>query len=84
MYLGEIVNQKTNDKWELQLKGAGPTPFSRNSDGRKVLRSSIREFLCSEAMFNLNVPTTRAGSCVTSDSTVIRDPFYNGHEINEK
>ena len=46
-YLGEIINKK-GDRWELQLKGAGPTPFSRSADGRKVLRSSIREFLCSE------------------------------------
>ena len=46
-YLGEVVNQK-GERWELQLKGSGPTPFSRQADGRKVLRSSLREFLCSE------------------------------------
>ena len=46
-YLGEVINSK-NERWELQLKGAGKTPFSRHADGRKVLRSSIREFLCSE------------------------------------
>uniref|UniRef100_T1ILI2 non-specific serine/threonine protein kinase n=1 Tax=Strigamia maritima TaxID=126957 RepID=T1ILI2_STRMM len=83
IYLGEIVN-KNGERWELQLKGAGKTPFSRAADGRKVLRSSIREFLCSEAMHNLGIATTRAGSCVTSSSTVIRDIFYDGHPIKEK
>ena len=52
------------ERWELQLKGAGPTPYSRSADGRAVLRSSIREFLCSEAMHHLGVPTTRALSLV--------------------
>jgi uncharacterized protein YdiU (UPF0061 family) len=42
-----VINEK-NERWEIQLKGAGPTPYSRHSDGRKVLRSTIREFLCSE------------------------------------
>lgn len=82
MYLGEVVSE--HGRWELQLKGAGPTPFSRTADGRKVLRSSIREFLGSEAMHHLGVPTTRAGSCVTSDSTVERDIFYSGQPKNEK
>ena len=59
MYLGELVNGE-GERWELQLKGAGLTPFSRTADGRKVLRSSIREFLCSEAMHHLGIPTTRA------------------------
>src|SRR5581483_9773454 len=57
--LGEIVTG-TGERWELQLKGAGPTPYARTADGRAVLRSSIREFLCSEAMHHLGVPTTRA------------------------
>ena len=57
--LGEAVNAR-GERWELQLKGAGPTPYSRSADGRAVLRSSIREFLCSEAMHHLGVPTTRA------------------------
>ena len=61
MYLGEIINPTNGVKWELQLKGAGKTAFSRQADGRKVLRSSVREFLCSEAMNALNIPTTRAG-----------------------
>ena len=58
---------------ELQLKGAGPTPFSRRGDGRAVLRSSIREFLCSEAMHALGVPTTRALSVTGSDAPVWRE-----------
>src|SRR3990172_1846675 len=57
--LGETINH-AGQRWELQLKGAGPTPYARTADGRAVLRSSIREFLCSEAMHHLGVPTTRA------------------------
>ncbi|XP_012881220.1 PREDICTED: selenoprotein O [Dipodomys ordii] len=83
MYLGEVCTA-AGGRWELQLKGAGPTPFSRQADGRKVLRSSIREFLCSEAMFHLGIPTTRAGACVTSESTVVRDVFYDGNPRYEK
>uniref|UniRef100_A0A8C5KEU8 Selenoprotein O n=1 Tax=Jaculus jaculus TaxID=51337 RepID=A0A8C5KEU8_JACJA len=83
MYLGEVCTA-AGERWELQLKGAGPTPFSRQADGRKVLRSSIREFLCSEAMFHLGIPTTRAGACVTSESTVVRDVFYDGNPKYEK
>ena len=63
----------------LQLKGAGPTPYSRTADGLAVLRSSVREFLCSEAMFHLGIPTTRALSlCLTGDK-VVRDMFYDGN-----
>ncbi len=58
---------------ELQLKGAGKTPYSRMGDGRAVLRSSIREFLCSEAMHGLGIPTTRALSVVGSDQPVVRE-----------
>ncbi len=65
--------------WELQLKGAGPTPYSRGADGRAVLRSSIREFLCSEAMHHLGIPTTRALSLVATGDAVVRDMFYDGH-----
>src|SRR3954471_22275836 len=64
---------------ELQLKGAGKTPYSRTADGRAVLRSSLREFLCSEAMHWLGVPTTRALSLVATGETVIRDMFYDGN-----
>ncbi|NXM62878.1 SELO protein, partial [Illadopsis cleaveri] len=83
MCLGEVLGPR-DERWEIQLKGAGITPFSRQADGRKVLRSSIREFLCSEAMFHLGIPTTRAGTCVTSDSKVIRDVFYDGNPKNER
>ncbi|NWW18411.1 SELO protein, partial [Falcunculus frontatus] len=83
MYLGEVLGPG-GERWEIQLKGAGITPFSRQADGRKVLRSSIREFLCSEAMFHLGIPTTRAGTCVTSDSKVVRDIFYDGNPKNER
>jgi len=59
--------------WELQLKGAGTTPYSRMGDGRAVLRSSIREFLCSEAMHALGIPTTRALAIMGSDTPVFRE-----------
>lgn len=75
--LGEV--QTADGHWSLQLKGAGPTPYSRRADGLAVLRSSIREYLCSEAMFHLNVPTTRALSLVNSGEQVPRDMFYNGN-----
>ena len=55
------------EQWDLQLKGAGMTPFSRDGDGRAVLRSTIREYLCSEAMHGLGIPTTRALCIVGSD-----------------
>ncbi len=67
-----------------QFKGAGLTPFSRSADGRKVLRSSLREFLCSEAHHYLGIPTTRAGTIVTSDTRIVRDPLYNGNAIEER
>jgi len=76
--LGEIRNQQ-GEHWTLQLKGAGPTPYSRTADGLAVLRSSVREFLCSEAMFHLGVPTTRALSLVTTGEWVRRDMFYDGN-----
>ena len=76
--LGEIVNQD-GKRWALQLKGAGPTPYSRTADGLAVLRSSIREFLCSEAMSHLGVPTTRALSLVSTGEQVVRDMFYDGN-----
>jgi uncharacterized protein YdiU (UPF0061 family) len=75
--LGEVV---VNDhRWMLQLKGSGPTPYSRGADGLAVLRSSIREFLCSEAMHHLGVPTTRALSVVETGEQVLRDILYDGH-----
>ena len=63
----------------MQLKGAGPTPYSRSADGFAVLRSSIREFLCSEAMFHLGIPTTRALSLCLTGEQVARDMFYDGN-----
>ncbi|HOL65609.1 MAG TPA: YdiU family protein, partial [Accumulibacter sp.] len=80
--LGEAINRR-EQRFELQLKGAGPTPYSRRADGRAVLRSSIREFLCSEAMHHLGVPTTRALSLVGSGESVVRDMFYDGHPVDE-
>lgn len=70
--LGEIKN-RSGEYWDIQLKGAGPTPYSRNGDGRAVLRSSIREYLCSEAMHGLGIPTTRALCIVGSDEEVYRE-----------
>ena len=68
--LGEVVNSR-GDRWDLHLKGSGPTPFSRGFDGRSVLRSAIREYLCSEALHALGVPTTRA-LCVVGSSEPVR------------
>jgi uncharacterized protein YdiU (UPF0061 family) len=80
--LGEVENAR-GEYWEIQLKGAGPTPYSRHADGRAVLRSSVREFLCSEAMFHLGVPTTRALSLVATGDKVVRDILYDGHPREE-
>lgn len=75
--LGEVI--RDGRRWELQLKGAGPTPYSRGADGRAVLRSSVREFLCSEAMHHLGIPSTRALSLIGTGESVIRDMFYDGN-----
>jgi len=80
--LGDVVNAR-REHWALQLKGAGPTPYSRTADGLAVLRSSIREFLCSEAMHHLGVPTTRALSLVATGEQVVRDVLYDGHPAPE-
>lgn len=79
--LGEV--QLHNEVLELQLKGAGKTPYSRFADGKAVLRSSIREFLCSEAMHHLGVPTTRALSLVSTGESIVRDVMYNGNPAPE-
>lgn len=71
-------------QWAVQLKGAGETPYSRSADGLAVLRSSIREYLCSEAMYHLGVPTTRALSLSVSGDQVLRDVLYNGNPAYEK
>ena len=73
-----------NQRWTLQLKGAGETPYSRTADGFAVLRSSIREHLCSEAMYYLGVPTTRSLSLVTTGDKVLRDVLYNGNAAYEE
>lgn len=71
-------------RYSLQLKGAGTTPYSRNADGLAVLRSSLREHLCSEAMHFLGIPTTRSLSLVLTGDNVIRDILYNGNPQEEK
>ena len=80
--LGEMVDRNGQHQ-TLQLKGAGPTPYSRTADGLAVLRSSVREFLCSEAMAHLGVPTTRALSLVGTGDFVIRDMLYDGNPAPE-
>jgi hypothetical protein len=70
--LGEIRN-RAGELWDVQLKGAGITPYSRQGDGRAVLRSSIREYLCSEAMHGLGIPTSRALCITGSDEEVYRE-----------
>ena len=80
--LGEVLTID-NTRWTLQLKGAGPTPYSRTADGLAVLRSSIREYLCSEAMYHLGIPTTRALSICLTGEEVERDMFYDGNPKKE-
>ena len=80
--LFEVLNK--DKRWALQLKGSGETPYSRQGDGLAVLRSSIREYLCSEAMYHLGVPTTRALSLMLSGDDVLRDMLYDGNADYEK
>lgn len=80
--LAEVAH--AGKSWALQLKGAGETPYSRRGDGLAVLRSSIREHLCSEAMFHLGVPTTRSLSLALSGDQVMRDMLYDGNSAYEK
>jgi uncharacterized protein YdiU (UPF0061 family) len=85
---GRAINlfelEHNTKRWAIQLKGAGETPYSRNADGLAVLRSSIREYLCSEAMHYLGVPTTRALSLAVTGDQVLRDVMYNGNSAYEK
>lgn len=85
---GRAINlfeiEHAEKRWALQLKGAGKTPYSRGADGLAVLRSSVREYLCSEAMFHLGVPTTRALSLVLTGDEVLRDMLYDGNAEFEK
>jgi serine/tyrosine/threonine adenylyltransferase len=84
---GRAINiadiEVNGNQWTLQLKGAGQTPYSRTADGLAVLRSSIREYLCSEAMYYLGVPTTRALAIVSTGEKVYRDMFYDGNAAYE-
>lgn len=75
--LGEVRNYR-DEKYDIQLKGSGLTPYSRDGDGRAVLRSTIREYLCSEAMHGLGIPTTRALAIVGSDAEVYREQIETG------
>ena len=75
--IAEVKNKK-DEKWELQLKGSGATPYSRGADGRAVLRSTIREYLCSEAMHGLGIPTTRALAMTASEDEVYRENIETG------
>lgn len=75
--LGEVRNLR-GERWDLHLKGSGPTPYSRDGDGRAVLRSSIREYLCSEAMHGLGIPTSRALCLIGSDEEVFREHIEPG------
>ncbi|CAD0007855.1 protein adenylyltransferase SelO [Flavobacterium salmonis] len=85
---GRAINltevEHNNQYFTLQLKGAGKTPYSRTADGLAVLRSSIREYLCAEAMHYLGVPTTRSLSLILSGDQVLRDILYNGNPAYEK
>ena len=81
---GRAINLGQINDWVVQLKGAGPTPYSRSADGLAVLRSSIREYLCSEAMHHLGVPTTRALSLSLTGDQVMRDMLYDGNPEYEK
>jgi len=80
--LFEVEHNK--NRWAIQLKGSGETQYSRQGDGLAVLRSSIREYLCSESMFHLGVPTTRALSLMLSGDDVLRDMLYDGNADYEK
>ena len=80
--LAEVI-ARDGSRQELQLKGAGRTPYARTADGRAVLRSTLREFACSEAMHWLGVPTTRALSLAGTGEEVVRDMFYDGHPAPE-
>ncbi len=80
--IGEVEHD--GKTWALQLKGSGETPYSRTADGLAVLRSSVREHLCSEAMYHLGVPTTRSLSLIETGDQVMRDMLYDGNAAYEK
>ena len=72
------LRTQDNQPWDLQLKGGGPTLYSRGSDGRAVLRSSVREYLCSAAMHGLNIPTTHALFLSGSNEDIYREQIEPG------
>jgi uncharacterized protein YdiU (UPF0061 family) len=75
--IGELID-RDNNRWDIQLKGSGPTAFSRGGDGRCALGPAVREFIMSEAMFALGVPTTRCLSVVTTGEDVYREGYLPG------
>ncbi|NOH95446.1 YdiU family protein [Vibrio sp. 99-70-13A1] len=77
LLLTQVV-AKSGETFDLHLKGAGKTPYSRMGDGRAVIRSTVREYLCSEAMAGLNIPTTRALAMMSSDTPVYREKQEKG------
>ena len=81
--LGQVRQADGGQLWAVQLKGAGATPYSRRADGLAVLRSSIREHLCSEAMHHLGVPTSRSLSVMLTGDEVLRDVLYDGNAAYE-
>lgn len=78
IYIGECIT-KNHKRQELQYKGSGVTPYSRHADGRAVFRSSLREYLMSEAIHYLGIPSSRALSLCKTGEKVVRDMFYNGN-----
>ncbi|MFT7668501.1 MAG: hypothetical protein ACI8X5_001194 [Planctomycetota bacterium] len=77
MLLGEVTNAR-GETWDVQLKGSGPTPYSRSGDGRAVLRSTIREYIAGEALAGLGIPTTRALAIFRSDEDIYREETEKG------
>jgi uncharacterized protein YdiU (UPF0061 family) len=77
LLIAQLRNHK-GELWDVQLKGSGKTPYSRFGDGRAVMRSTIREYLCSEAMAALNIPTSRALAIVATDEGVVRETVEPG------
>ena len=75
--LGEHINRE-NKRFDIQLKGSGKTPYSRNGDGKGTLKSMLREYIVSEAMHNLNIKTTRSLAVLKTGEKIIRNGFEEG------
>ena len=75
--MGEHISPD-GKKWDIQLKGAGPTPYSRRGDGRATLRAMLREYLISEAMYGLGIPSSRSLAVVTTGEKVLREEIQSG------